>query len=119
VAGISNALSVTVNAVTFGGLACALLSSGAIACWGSNGDGDLGDGTQTLRLTPVDVQGLGGTPTSVSTGGQFTCATLASGAAQCWGSANSGQIGDGNATGPDLCPNAINGCALTPQNVLF
>jgi alpha-tubulin suppressor-like RCC1 family protein len=36
---------------------CALLSSGAVMCWGENGQGQLGDGTFTDRPTPVLVQG--------------------------------------------------------------
>lgn len=38
---------------------CAVLRDGRVQCWGGNGSGQLGDGTQTDRTAPVVVQGLG------------------------------------------------------------
>ncbi len=40
------------------GHSCVLLSTGTIQCWGYNGSGQLGDGTQTTRATPVQVKGI-------------------------------------------------------------
>ena len=38
---------------------CAVLRSGGIDCWGSNGTGQLGDGTTIDRLRPAAVVGFG------------------------------------------------------------
>jgi len=47
---------------------CAVISSGEMKCWGSNSEGELGDGTMTDHFTPVNViDGLLSTPTSTST----------------------------------------------------
>ena len=37
---------------------CGITSVGGLECWGQNSDGQLGDGTKTLRFTPVGVFGL-------------------------------------------------------------
>src|SRR5687768_14233361 len=34
---------------------CALRSDGEVRCWGNNGEGQLGDGTQTARATSEPV----------------------------------------------------------------
>jgi hypothetical protein len=77
-----------------GGHACALLSDATVKCWGSNGRGELGDGTRTRRLTAVAVHDLAGA-VSVSADGAMTCAALADGTARCWGDNSYGQLGDG------------------------
>ena len=77
---------------------CALTSAGAAWCWGYNADGRLGDGTTSLGLAPVLVQGSI-TLTSVSVGDAHTCGLDSSGQAYCWGSNSYGQLGDSTKTG--------------------
>ncbi|PBI98150.1 Regulator of chromosome condensation (RCC1) repeat protein [Rhodococcus erythropolis] len=57
VVGLSGATALTAGG---GDKTCALLPGGTAKCWGDNEAGQLGDGTTTTRLTPVDVVGLTG-----------------------------------------------------------
>jgi alpha-tubulin suppressor-like RCC1 family protein len=77
-----------------GGHSCALSSEGQAYCWGLNGSGQLGDGTNVERLSPMPVSGSVRL-VALEGGAMFTCGLDASGAAWCWGSNSSGQLGDG------------------------
>ena len=74
---------------------CALLDTGAVKCWGENNDGQLGDETTNRSSTPVDVSGLSAGVSTISTGGDHTCALLETDGIKCWGDNLNGQIGDG------------------------
>jgi murein DD-endopeptidase MepM/ murein hydrolase activator NlpD len=77
---------------------CALVSNGGIECWGYNNSGQLGDGSTTQRLLPVNVVGLTNGVIAFTTGYVHTCALTSSGGIKCWGYNNYGQLGDGTIT---------------------
>lgn len=102
----SGVLSVSAGA----GQACAVLSGGALKCWGRNMNGELGDGTTTESLTPVEVTGLTSGVASVSVGGGHVCALMKDGGVQCWGQGQLGQVGDNNSSPDDrLVPTQVTG----------
>jgi alpha-tubulin suppressor-like RCC1 family protein len=84
------------------GTTCALDSAGAAYCWGSNGAGQVGDGSTTDSSVPVAVDTSGAlagkTLTHISVGVETTCAVDSADAAYCWGDNSNGQLGDGSTT---------------------
>lgn len=95
---------------------CALLTTGIVKCWGSNHQGQLGDGTTTERLFPVDVQGLSGKVTAIEAGISHTCALINNGSVQCWGWNTFAQLGDGTQTDRSL-PTAVVGLSSGVQRL--
>lgn len=78
--------------------ACALLDGGVVKCWGSNGNGQLGDGSTQRRDSAVDVVGLGTGVKAIGVGYFHTCAITAGNGMKCWGINENGQLGDGSTT---------------------
>src|SRR5262249_10575239 len=73
---------------------CAVTTSYALKCWGSNLDGQLGvTSVPTISAVPVQVFDYG--VTSVATGNSHTCAVVFGGV-KCWGDNSSGQLGNSN-----------------------
>ena len=76
---------------------CGLTSDGTAYCWGSNTNGQLGDGSTTNRSAPVPVA----TPVkfeTISAGTEHTCTLSKDGIAFCWGRNDRGQLGDNGTT---------------------
>jgi alpha-tubulin suppressor-like RCC1 family protein len=77
---------------------CALLAGGQAKCWGSNADGQFGDGTRTNPASPANSVFVKATSSTnlnnilaIAAGGRHTCALLADGTARCWGANDTGQ----------------------------
>ena len=77
--------------------------STALKCWGTNSEGQLGDGTEGTgadnRYTPTTIN-VGGTVGLLTLGSGHACAyvTYGGGALKCWGWNCYGQLGDGTKT---------------------
>jgi alpha-tubulin suppressor-like RCC1 family protein len=89
--------------------ACAV-ESGTAYCWGSDDDGQLGDGSTLDSSIPVAVNTSGAlagkTLTQIAGGADFTCALDSTGHAYCWGNDDHGQLGDGS-TSSVIVPVAV------------
>jgi len=74
--------------------ACARIGDGTVQCWGSNRDGQVGNGSTRPVPVPTAVPGLTDVA-EVRLGEEHACARLTSGIVQCWGGNEEGQLGDG------------------------
>ncbi len=86
------------RAVAAGGVhSVALKGDGTVWAWGSNGDGQLGQGTPGGKdaTSPAQVKGIDNA-TAVAAGMYHTLALKADGSVWAWGSNEHGQIGDGS-----------------------
>jgi alpha-tubulin suppressor-like RCC1 family protein len=108
--------------VASGDHACALLTSGALKCWGANAAGQLGLGDTTPRgsapgqmgdaLAAIEL-GKGRRPLVVAPGADHTCARLDDGTVKCWGANAAGQLGLGDTAPRGDGPNEM-GDVLAP-----
>ncbi len=98
----SNALTpsipgvVTTQIATGQGHSCALTTTGAVLCWGSNAYGVLGNNSTDESNIPVPVSGLDTGVVAITAGGQHSCALTTAGAVLCWGYNFFGNLGNGS-----------------------
>ncbi|MFZ1361236.1 MAG: fibronectin type III domain-containing protein [Candidatus Saccharimonadales bacterium] len=81
----------------------AVKDDGTVWAWGSNNNGQLGDGTTTQRLRPIQVKDPSGTGNltgvkQVTAGSNHTIAVKDDGTVWSWGYNGYGQLGDGTTT---------------------
>lgn len=100
-----------VNYISAGPRVICAARNGAAYCWGANGNGEFGNGTNTPSYYPIPVTGLSSGVTKLVSGGYYypdvrsasrTCA-IVSGAAKCWGYQSMGELGN-NGGGSSLTP---------------
>ena len=95
VVGLSSGVTAIASGVTH---SCAVPTGGGVKCWGRNDAGQLGDGSTTDALIPMDVINLAGV-TAVALGSGHSCALTTAGGVKCWGSNVLGELGNGTTTG--------------------
>jgi hypothetical protein len=116
VPGIADATQVAVGFAH----SCVLRTTGGADCWGSNTAGQLGDGqpgngqSSDYVASPQAVQGLTAA-TEIAAGGAETCALRSGGQVDCWGSNDSGQLGDGATGGSSDAPTGVSGISNATQ----
>jgi alpha-tubulin suppressor-like RCC1 family protein len=99
----------SVTGVTSGtSFSCAWSNLGHVACWGDNGNGQLGDGTAVARSLPKAIAVAN--VVEVVAGGTHACALQNDGAVTCWGDDAVGQLGvDDGTTANKTTPVKVKG----------
>jgi alpha-tubulin suppressor-like RCC1 family protein len=101
---------------------CAVTDAGSVLCWGSNSNGQLGNGGGGDQLVPETVDGSPTNGALVDAGWYHACAMTVNGGIKCWGENGSGQIGDGSYT-DRMSPKTVSGfganSSLVPGRTAF
>ena len=104
---------------------CVALRTGRVKCWGSNRNGQLGNGTQNSSTSPVTVIGVGGSgalsnivEVAASAKYDFTCALSSAGNVMCWGFNSHGGIGNPSVSTYTSTATPVNVLELSTNNPL-
>jgi alpha-tubulin suppressor-like RCC1 family protein len=87
---------------------CALISDGTVKCWGTNGIGQIGDGSGSQQNTAVNVAGMS-QAVALTVGSDHSCALISNGTIKCWGDCTLLQCGDGLPAGTRTTPVLVTG----------
>ena len=85
---------------------CGITRAGALLCWGSNQDGELGDGTHS-GTGPIGPAGF--SVLSAVAGEEHTCALTTTGSMMCFGRNDMYQLGSMRGTPANYTPAAVPG----------
>jgi alpha-tubulin suppressor-like RCC1 family protein len=81
--------------------ALALLKNGTVMSWGSNFDGQLGNGTETASYVPIEVSGVR-EATAIAASAEDSLALLSNDKVLAWGVNGAGQLGNGTFLNSDV-----------------
>lgn len=91
---------------------CAVFSSGAVECWGSNANYQTGDPSTTTSFTLRPFQVISAGASAVAAGAVHSCARIDDGSVrrmECWGWNASGQLGNGSTSQYSVTPVRVTG----------
>lgn len=93
---------------------CGVKADETLWCWGGNTDGELGNGSTSDSLSPVQIGAAtwASVALGVGAGGAHTCAVKQDGSLWCWGANSFGQLGTGSTTG-SLTPRMVGSATWT------
>lgn len=97
---------------------CAMRSSGAVACFGDNTYGQIGNGSSGTPANqgPETVEGVS-SAVGLNTGKEATCAISAT-TLWCWGNSSNGKLGNGVTTNTAVASATV-ATAFLPQTITF
>jgi alpha-tubulin suppressor-like RCC1 family protein len=94
---------------------CGMSTGNALVCWGSNAQGQLGNGTFVNSVTPLGVQGTGSWQ-AFGVGDTHACG-IKGGIVLCWGLNDTAQLGTGTKEYANSSPQPVSGSRTYTQIV--